>query len=247
VGLFGPPDIAKLEAKGDVPGLIKALDNYHVGDAASEALAQIGVPAVESLIGALRATTWTVRSRAAQALGKIGDPRAVAPLAGRLGDDESVASAAAEALGRIGDPQAVEPLVAALRTPSLTADKKLRAAASALGRIGDLPAVEALVSALEHQDARVRSAAAESLDGLRRAGKLPDEPRARVDLILAAPRPGSDAQPDLSLLQKPANQEAPPSPFTIPLEDHSSHRDVMIEASSDCTDTHDDSVTGYWR
>ena len=25
MGLFGPPDIAKLKAKGDVPGLIRAL------------------------------------------------------------------------------------------------------------------------------------------------------------------------------------------------------------------------------
>jgi hypothetical protein len=25
MGLFGPPDVAKLKAKGDVPGLIKAL------------------------------------------------------------------------------------------------------------------------------------------------------------------------------------------------------------------------------
>jgi HEAT repeat protein len=247
VGLFGPPDIPRLKARGDVSGLIKALGNWHVGDAASEALAEMGAPAVEPLIAALDATVWMVRSRAARALGRIGDPRAVGPLAARLGDEESAATAAAEALGWIGDPRAVEPLAVALRTPSITSDTKLRAVASALGRIGDRRSVEALVTALEHRDARVRRAAAESLDALRLAGRLPDEPEAKVDLILARPRSGSAAEPDPSLLRKPPHDDAPRPTFTAPRDDHSGHRDVMIEASSDCTDTHDDSATGYWR
>jgi HEAT repeat protein len=247
VGLFGPPDISKLKARGDVPGLIKALGNRDVRDAASEALAELGAPAVEPLVGALGASVWMVRSRAARALGRIGDPRAVGPLAARLGDDEAVASAAAEALGLIGDPQAVGPLSAALQAPSLASDSKLRAAASALGRIGDSRSVDALLKAVAHQDARVRRAAAESLDALYRAGGLPDEPDARVAVILGRPQPRSAAEPDLSRAGKASHDDAPRSTFTASRDDRSSHRDVMIEASSDCTDTHDDSATGYWR
>ena len=84
-GLF-KPDIAKLEAKRDVEGLIKAL-----GDTRRE----LHVPAIE-------------------ALGRIGDARAVKPLIAALGDgNDVVCRAAAEALGKIGAP-AVGRLIAAL-------------------------------------------------------------------------------------------------------------------------------------
>ena len=86
-GLFGRPDVAKLAAKQDVPGLIKAL----------------GYPKDSS-----------VRVAAAQALGQIGDARVLEPLAAALKDSEwIVRDAAAKALEKIGAP-AVEPLAAAL-------------------------------------------------------------------------------------------------------------------------------------
>jgi HEAT repeat protein len=77
MGLFGPPDIDKLEAKGDVEGLVKSL-NYRRKDS-------------------------HVRWRAAGALGKIGDSRAVEPLIAALKDENSrVRQYAAEALRKIG-------------------------------------------------------------------------------------------------------------------------------------------------
>ncbi len=76
MGLFGPPDVAKLKAKGDVPGLIKALGyakDAGVRRAAAEALGQIrDATAVEPLIAALRDQDTGVRMRAAEALGRLG-------------------------------------------------------------------------------------------------------------------------------------------------------------------------------
>ena len=86
--LFGPPDVLKLRANGDIPGLIKALR---------------------------RKKDAQTREAAAKALGELGDTRAVPPLVDAL--DDSVAAvcvAAATALGEIGDRQAVEPLLSAL-------------------------------------------------------------------------------------------------------------------------------------
>ena len=89
MGLFGPPNVAKLKARGSVNGLLKALEyRDHSG----------------------------VRKAAAEALGQIGDPRAVERLATALKDrDGDVGKAAAEALGRIGDPGVVEVLAATLK------------------------------------------------------------------------------------------------------------------------------------
>ncbi len=129
--LFGPPDIEKLKAKGDIRGLIKAGGNNKQREKAVEALVQIGAPAVEPLIAALtRKNRWgRVAAGAAQALGEIGDPRAVEPLIGTLVGDKRyfvleagtvvpdmwLSVIAATALGKIGDPRAVEPLVATLQ------------------------------------------------------------------------------------------------------------------------------------
>ena len=59
-GLFGEPDIERLERKNDVDGLIRALQ-------------------YKKSIG--------VRSAAARALGDLGDARAVEPLCAVLGDE----------------------------------------------------------------------------------------------------------------------------------------------------------------
>ncbi len=162
--LFRPPDIEKLKAKGDVPGLIKVLgyqkDAYGVmRRAAAETLGQIGDPrAVEPLIAALRDDG--VRMAAIEALGQIRDPRAVEPLAAALNDREySCREAAAEALGKIGDPRAIEPLVAALRHTASPA-------AAALAQIGDPRVVEPLIAALGDKDRDVRKVAATVLGSI---------------------------------------------------------------------------------
>ncbi|HEX7496346.1 MAG TPA: HEAT repeat domain-containing protein, partial [Candidatus Limnocylindrales bacterium] len=78
VPLFGPPNVDKLVAKGDISGLIDAL--------------QYPVP-------------WRVRRDAALALGSMGGTDAVEPLIAALRDDHaSVRLAATEALGKLGAP-----------------------------------------------------------------------------------------------------------------------------------------------
>jgi HEAT repeat protein len=155
---------------------------------------QIGVPAVEPLIAALKMNSFYVRKGAVESLVKIGDPRAVEPLIVALRDEDwLVRKAAAEALVRFSNPQAVEPLIACLgdddyevRKAATLAleeigkpaveplinvlrdkDAKVREnVAQTLGKIGDSSAVPALIAALRDEDYHVRRAAAEALDKL---------------------------------------------------------------------------------
>ena len=189
MGLFGPPNVEKMEAKRDVQGLIKALDyqkDASVRDAAAKALGKLkDARAVVPLIAALEDESTGVRREAAEALGKSGDARAVEPLIVALRDKVTdVRRDAAEALGELKDARAVEPLVAAL------SDREVRwKAADALVKIGTLavkpliaalryrgheyaatvlkeigtPAMEALIAALEDEDWHLRGAVAEAL------------------------------------------------------------------------------------
>ena len=99
MALFGPPDIKKLKATGNVKGLVKALGyqkDWVVRRDAAWALGDIGdARAVEQLISALGDEKWYVRYAAVQALGKIGDARAAEQLISALG----VSTAALEDLG----------------------------------------------------------------------------------------------------------------------------------------------------
>jgi hypothetical protein len=105
--LFGPPNVEKLEAKGNVKGLIKALGyekDADVREAAALALGQVGdAHAMEPLIAVLKDSTGSERWAAASALGEIGDARAVESLINTLGDkDGEVRRAAADALDKLG-------------------------------------------------------------------------------------------------------------------------------------------------
>jgi len=100
-------NIERMEEKGNVKGLIKALKNRDsdIRQAAARALCKVGDSrAVKPLISALKDTEWLVRRYAAEALGFIGDKRAVAPLTDALKDPYSkygltpVREAAAKAL-----------------------------------------------------------------------------------------------------------------------------------------------------
>lgn len=168
VPLFGPPNVDKLIAKGDVSGLIDALE-YPVPwrvrrDAALALGAMGGTDAVEPLIAALGDDHASVRLAATEALGKIGAPGSVEPLIGALGSRAvEIRKAAADSLGRIGDSRALDPLVACLIDASWSVR---RAAAEALGRIGDPRAAEPLKVAFKDSDSNVRSAAAEALGAL---------------------------------------------------------------------------------
>ena len=90
--------------------------DYATSRKAVEALATVGVPAVNLLLSALEAENERVRSGAAAALGKIGHRRAVEPLIAALVDESRrVRNNAAKALGEIGDKRAVGPLVTVMK------------------------------------------------------------------------------------------------------------------------------------
>jgi HEAT repeat protein len=134
---------------------------------------EIGRPAVEPLIGALKHHDPAVRQLAARALGDIGDTRAVEPLIAAMRGREDLRAIAATALGQIDDIRAEEPLLAALKDG---ASNVRAAAARALGRLGDVAAVERLIAALKDHESVVRGAAVEAL------GEIGD-PRAVEPLI----------------------------------------------------------------
>jgi HEAT repeat protein len=176
-GLGRSPNVEKMKARRDLPGLVKALGykkNPAVREAATEALITIGEPAVEPLVSALGSRDSDVSGAAAEALAGIGSARAVDALIGAL--KSRGMREAARGLGSAGAVRGVEPLIAALRETSMVE------AAEALGRIGDARAVEPLVDALTHSGGDVRLAAAMALDKL---GWEPGTPAARATYYVA--------------------------------------------------------------
>jgi HEAT repeat protein len=161
--LFRPPNVEKLKAKGNVKGLISALEykkDWVVRRDAAYALGGIDdTQVIEPLVGAL-GDRDDVRQAAVEALERIGAP-AVEPLIGALENGFSPArEAAAQVLGKIGDTRAAQPLVGALKDRNHPVRK---AAAEALGKMGDSRATEPLVAVLKDSNPAVRRAAAETL------------------------------------------------------------------------------------
>ena len=98
--------VRRMEARKDVPALMKALRyrrDEGVRSQAAEALAEVkNGRAVGALMGALNDASWSVRLVVTEALGAIGDPRAVKPLVQLLRNKNwLLRSQAAEALGNI--------------------------------------------------------------------------------------------------------------------------------------------------
>jgi HEAT repeat protein len=205
--IFGPPNIEKLSAKGDVAGLVKALayqKDPQIAPAAATALVELGAVAVGPLAAVARDPRDHSRWTALAALGRVADPRALEPLLAALTDQSDVVrKAAATALGTIGERRAVEPLIAALTDQSedvrgaaqgalgtigdpravepliaSLSDKYPKAAVVALARIGDARAVEPLSAALFEADWQSRLATADALAEL-------GDPRAVEPLIRA--------------------------------------------------------------
>jgi HEAT repeat protein len=172
--LFGPPDVDRLKAKGDVKGLIKALGyerDRRIGAAAARALGQVGdARAVEPLIATLKDSDRDVRCAAGEALGRARDARAVQPLIAAL-EDPYVRWTAAKALGEVGDARAVGPLAASLKDKNADV---CQAASDSLGQIA-APAVEPLIAVLKDSPRSVRQIAAEALDKI---GWRPDRGQA---------------------------------------------------------------------
>jgi HEAT repeat protein len=182
--LFGPPNVAQLEAKRDIRGLIAALayKDTTVRIAAAEALAPLRDPlAVDPLIATLKDEHPGVRRACIVALEVRGGVRVVEPLVAALEDpdpdvreaaahavyrrlmadpDADARRAAAAALGRIKAADAVEPLVKAI----MDADEGVRIASiKALQSIGDVAAVVPLIIVLAHEQVRQKATGRSSL------------------------------------------------------------------------------------
>jgi len=142
-----------------VAPLIAALrdEEWNVREAAEDALALIGSPAVEPLIKALR--EYQIRRYVIKVLGRIKDERVLDPLFAQLRNEEFKDYATA-ALIEVGPP-AVERLTAVINDK----DKNVRKhAVQALGAIGIPEAVDLLIEATEDEEWEVRMAAIAGLD-----------------------------------------------------------------------------------
>ncbi len=142
-----------------IPHLIAALrdSEWNVREAAEDALAQIGSPAVEPLLKALR--EYQIRKFVIKIMGRIKDERVLDPLFAQLRNEE-FKDAATEALVEVGQP-AVERLTAVLNDK----DKNVRKhTVIALGDIGVTECVDLLIEATEDEEWEVRLAAIAALD-----------------------------------------------------------------------------------
>jgi len=102
---LGVPNIEKLYNKGDIKGLIKALDyqkDPEIRKAAVNALGRIGnKQTAASICAALKDKNHLVSTAAAEILGKMGDPRVLEPLLQMIGEHDWYLSSAVDALVNI--------------------------------------------------------------------------------------------------------------------------------------------------
>jgi HEAT repeat protein len=175
---FATSVLGRIGGEYSVEPLILALtdEDPEVKRVAFEALATIGKPATDRLMGELVDKTSTVRALAAGLLGGLKDRRAIEPLTAAIQEDEDwmLRKASAIALGLLGAPESLAPLVGALEDEHV----EVRfVAASALGVLQNGNAVEPLIRALDDEDPYVAGIAAHSL------GELGD--RKAVDALIA--------------------------------------------------------------
>jgi HEAT repeat protein len=122
-------------------------------------LVELGEPAVEPLVNALRERREPVWMLAASALVKIGEPAVGALVEALFDEDEQVRILAVGALGRIRHARAVQPLIYAIRQEK---DEVQGLMVWALVKIGQ-PAVGPLLAALRDNLPQVQMAAAQAL------------------------------------------------------------------------------------
>lgn len=177
--LFGPPNINKLEEKGNVEALIKELkhNDSQIHDRndlnrrceAASALGRLRDPrAIEALLACFQRfqSHTPLGKESAKALLAIGKP-AVEPLIRSLRTHNDVATL----LGEIGDVRAVQPLIARLKTLSESDSSgqmyERETIAHALAQIG-APAVEALADGLRDKVglSRFRYSLIKALEGI---------------------------------------------------------------------------------
>lgn len=165
MALFGPPNVAKLDARGNIDGLVKAARNKdpEVAAAAREALEGY----LDKLIQRLQTKNIVQLNTSRDALVIVGPPARDRLLfvlkEGHLHRRQD----AAFVLGMMKDPVAVGPLCTAMHNP----DPLLRLiVVEALGKIGDPAALDTLRRAMGDVDGSVATAARKAL---KKMGVLP--------------------------------------------------------------------------
>ncbi|UCC39697.1 MAG: HEAT repeat domain-containing protein, partial [Candidatus Aminicenantes bacterium] len=179
MSLFGPPDVAKLEKKRNVTGLIKALsykNDISVCIQAARALGKIGNSnATKPLVDALNHENESVRIASVRSLGQIGDIQAVVPLIDLLKKNSGdICDAVFDTLIMIGIP-AIKPLSDALKGDYRNAKMMRKRIIFSLGEIGDSCALKPLVSALKQCNWDEREVLTEALEKI---GWQPDDTEA---------------------------------------------------------------------
>jgi len=167
VALFGPPNVARLDARGKIDGLVKAAKykDPEVAEAARVALEGY----LDKIVQRLQTKNLVQLSTSREALVLIGPPardRLIFILKqGHLHRRQD----AAYVLGMMKDPAAVEPLCTAMHNP----DPLLRMIiVEALGKIGDSGAAKTLQRATLDVDPAVAGAARKAL---KKVGPPPGE------------------------------------------------------------------------
>ncbi|MGI6367340.1 MAG: HEAT repeat domain-containing protein [Anaerolineae bacterium] len=167
MALFGPPNIDRLVANQDVPGLIRASEYDRDPDIRRQACEALGLmPDERSLAPLIRRmvdSEFAVREAAARALGQMGDPRAIDSLAAVVeSEQEDLSPIAIEALGYIGTEDAVPTLLLCLSDEPLA-----EVAIEALSRTG-APAVVPLMNIINGRDRKAdeKAAASRALHGM---------------------------------------------------------------------------------
>lgn len=137
---------------------------YYIAKMEFDQWLQIGKPAVEPLIRALR--SWGEEKkplRAAEVLGEIGDPRAAAPLVELLGDEKLGAKKEIQdAIVKLGKPAVPELIDAMKNYRGLVErrDRTRRRVIDILVKIGDEQAIEPLINMLRDSGVQLEAAGA---------------------------------------------------------------------------------------
>ena len=134
--------------------------DWQVREAAVEALAMIGSPAVDLLLRYVR--DYDARKSVIKTLGKINDERVLDPLISFMRNDE-FKDDATWALAELGKP-AIGRLLELLKDPDETTRKQ---AILALGEIKDTSCVDSLIESLKDPDWFTRLSAASALEKIK--------------------------------------------------------------------------------
>lgn len=110
------PFLIELLSDGQVFGTGRPGEIAIPAIAARRALVNMGKPAVDLLITALKDKSTQIRYGAADSLGDLKDRSAVEPLIAAMQDEYAIVrQRAVEALGKIKDRRAIEPLIATMK------------------------------------------------------------------------------------------------------------------------------------